>query len=147
MSAVDPLTIIEHAGLVLDDGRWPNFHDAEIHALKVWRGDVRPEDDVWIGPVIEAAFELCALREPYIARLKFHDCNEIRLQPFDRDSAVYDLHFAHEARGFYTNGEPLPPAIRVRFVQAFDVELSFTRMRVQAVGRVAPGTMVGRPFT
>ena len=50
-------------------------------------GDVRPEDNVWIGPVIEASFELSALENPYMAVLKFHDCDAIRMEDFNHQSA------------------------------------------------------------
>ena len=146
MLAFDPLTDVEASELVLDDGQWPNFHDAEVHYLNIWRGDVRPEDDVWIGPVIEAAFELCALRHPYIAVLRFHDCDKLRLAEFNHQNAVYDLSFAHEDRGYNRLGESLPPFIAVKFEQAFGVALSFRCFRVQALKRLpVPGQ--GDPIT
>ena len=126
---------VEESRLILDHGEWPNFHDAEVRNLNIWRGDIRPEDNVWIGPVIEASFELCALQKPYIAVLKFHDCDSIRMEDFNHQNAVYDLRFNYEARGTYTNGEPLPPCISVGFEQAFGVALTFRCFRVQALER------------
>lgn len=67
MKEFDPVNDVEDSQLVLDHEEWPNFHDAEVHNLNIWRGDVRPDDKVWIGPVIEASFELFALERPYIA--------------------------------------------------------------------------------
>jgi len=133
MKKFDPIKDVEDSHLILDHGDWPNFHDAEVHYLNIWRGDVRPDDNVWIGPVIEASFELCALEKPYIAVLKFHDCDSIRMEEFNHQNAVYDLIFRFEARGTYTNGEPLPPNISVHFEQAFGVALSFNCFRVQAI--------------
>ena len=135
MTDFDPINTVEDSHLILDHGNWPNFHDAEVHNLNIWRGDVRPDDDVWIGPVIEVSFELCALEKPYIAILKFHDCESIRLGEFNHQNAVYDLKFKYEARGTYNNGEPLPPWVRVKFEQAFGDALSFKCLRVQAVSR------------
>jgi hypothetical protein len=40
-------------------------------------GDIRPEDNVWIGPVIEATLELLALERPFAVVLRFHDRGEI----------------------------------------------------------------------
>ena len=57
MKAFDPIEDIANSQSMLDNGEWPNFHDAEVHNLSIWRDDVRPEDDVWIGPAIEASFE------------------------------------------------------------------------------------------
>ena len=135
MKDFDPLENIEDCHLILDKGQWPNFHDAEVHNLNIWRGDVRPDDNVWIGPVIETSFELCALENPFIAILKFHDCESIRMGEFNHQNAVYDLKFKYEARGTYADGNSLPPYITVNFEQAFGLELSFKCFRVQALER------------
>ena len=135
MNQFDPLRDIDNSELILDHGEWPNFHDAEVHHLNMWRGDIRPDDRVWIGPVIEASFELCALKTPYIAVLKFHDCDAIRLEEFNHQNALYDLTFAYVARGNRPDGEPLPPFISVRFEPAFGAALSFTCFKVQVLER------------
>ena len=137
MAKFDPIRNIENAASILVDGGWPNFHDAEVHSLNIWRGDVRPDDNVWIGPVIEASFELCALKNPFIAVLKFHDCEEIRLQEFNHQNAVYDLQFAFIDRGRDLQGQPLTPYILVKFEQAFGVELSFRCFRIEVRERIA----------
>jgi hypothetical protein len=118
MTDFDPISTVEDSHLILDHGDWPNFHDAEVLNLNIWRGDVRPDDDIWIGPVIEASFELCALETPYITILKFHDCESIRLEEFNHQNAVYDLRFKYEARGTCTDGTPLTPYISVSFEHA-----------------------------
>ena len=135
MRTFNPVVEIENSELILDQGEWPNFHDAEVHNLNIWRGDIRPDDNVWIGPVIDASFELCALEKPYIAVLKFHDCDSIRMEDFNHQNAVYDLTFKFESRGSYPKGKPLPPHISVSFEQAFGVALSFKCFRVQAIER------------
>lgn len=142
MPRFDPINDIENSRLILDRGDWPNFHDAEVHFLNIWRGDVRPEDNVWIGPVIEAAFELCALEHPYIAVIKFHDCDVIKLQEFNHQNAVYDLSFSFEARGYLNNGEPMPPWIVVQFEQAFGLRLSFKCMKIQVLKRIETPAIV-----
>ena len=135
MEYFNPILHVEACHLILDNGRWPNFHDAEVHHIKIWRGDVRPNDNVWIGPVIEVSFELCALKYPYMVILKFHDCESIRLEAFNHQNAVYDLKFQFESRGNDLQGKPLTPHIAVRFEQAYGGELSFKCFRVQAVSR------------
>lgn len=135
MKTFDPIVEVEDSRLILDHGEWPNFHDAEVHNLNIWRGDVRPDENVWIGPVIEASFELCALQYPYIAVLKFHDCAALRMEEFNHQNAVYDLTFGFEPRGTLSDGRPLTPHIAVRFEQAFGLALSFKCFRVQAVER------------
>jgi hypothetical protein len=139
MQTFDPLGDVINSELILDGGQWPNFHDAEVHDLAIWRGDVRPEDNVWTGPVIEASFELCALREPYIAELKFHDCDAISLEGFNHQNAVYDLNVEYFDRGKLNDGSPMTPGIAVTFEQAFGAALSFNCMRVEALGRRPAG--------
>lgn len=99
MKEFNPIEDVENGKLILDQGEWPNFHDAEVHNVNIWRGDIRPDDNVWIGPVIEATFELTALERPYIVVLKFHDCSTIRMDTFNHQNAVYDLTFRYEERG------------------------------------------------
>ena len=135
MQAFDPVRDVEDSALILDRGEWPNFHDAEVHHLHIWRGDVRPDDNVWIGPVMEVAFELCALQYPYMAVLKFHDCDAIRMAEFNHQNALYDLTFRYQERGTLADGTPLSPHILVDFEQAFGVALSFRCFRVQAIER------------
>lgn len=135
MDPFDPISHIENSQLLLVAGEWPNFHDAEVHHLHIWRGDVRPEANRWIGTQIEAEFELCALARPFKAQLRFHDCDQIQLTEFNHQNALYDLSFAQEARGDNQLGEPLPPFITVRFEQAFGMALSFRCMRVEVVSR------------
>ena len=133
MKEFNPIEDIEDSDFALDNGQWPNFHDAEIHNLSIWRGDVRPDDNVWIGPVLELTLELCALKNPYMVILKFHDCESIKLDDFNHQNAAYDLKLEYEERGTLTNGEPLTPYIVVNFKQAFGAALSFKCFRVQAI--------------
>jgi hypothetical protein len=133
MKEFNPIEDVENSDFVLDNGKWPNFHDAEIHNLSLWRGDVQPDDDVWIGPVIEVTIELCALRNPYMVVLKFHDCESIKIDDFNHQNAVYDVIFNIEERGTQINDEPLTPYITVKFEPAFGASLSFKCFRVQAI--------------
>ena len=135
MKAFNPITDVEMSHRILDQINWPNFHDAEVHSLNIWRGDIRPEENVWIGPVIDASFELCSLKEPYIALLRFHDCSAIKMESFNHQNAVYDLKFKYVERGFLKDGRPLTPYISVSFEQAFGMALSFNCLRVEAVAR------------
>ena len=135
MEEFDPIKHIERSKLILEKGEWPNFHDAEVHYLNIWRGDIRPDDNVWIGPVIETSFELCAIENPYVIIFKFHDCDVIKMEEFNHQNAVYDLKFKFEERGTYTNGKSLPPYIKVTFEQAFGMALSFRCFRIEVIGR------------
>ncbi|MFT4519175.1 MAG: hypothetical protein ACI9JM_001566 [Halioglobus sp.] len=141
MKEFDPLKNVEHSQLILDGRDWPNFHDAQVQELNIWRGDLRANDNVWIGPVLEASFELNALQDPYIAVLRFYDCEAISLHPFDQHSAILDLTFSFEDRGALNDGTPMTPTIAVSFTQAFGVALSFRCFKVEAVGRRGVGSV------
>jgi len=139
MKAFDPLADIENSRSILEAGRfWPTFHDAIVYSLSFWRGDVRPDDGVWILPTIDATFELAALMRPYVADLRFHNCCDVRMSRFDHNNSIYDLTFAFEDRGYYADGvTPLPPYVCVAFEdgEGFEPLLSFKCFRVEAIGR------------
>lgn len=138
MKPFDPVADIENASVILDAGEWPNFHDAIVYSLNFWRGDMRPDEEVWVGPVIDASFELDALEHPYVVDLRFHDCDRIRMTRFDHNNDIYMLSFSFEPRGFFADGvTPLPPDVSVRFESGRSEEpvLSFRCVRVEAVGR------------
>lgn len=138
MEPFNPAVNVENANAILDGGEWPNFHDAIIYSLNIWRGDTRPEQNIWVFPTIEASFELGALEHPYVVDMRFHDCSHIRLTHFDHTSDIYMLSFAFESRGFYKDGvTPLPPYISVTFERGHGWEpmLSFKCFRVEALRR------------
>ncbi|GGK75331.1 hypothetical protein [Amphritea balenae] len=138
MQPFNPVTDIENSQLILEQDEWPNFHDAEVHNLNIWRGDVRPEEDIWIGPLLELELELCALQLPYMVILRFHDCEGISLEDFNHQNALYDLNFSYEERGKLRTGEPMTPYIRVRFEQAFGAALQFRCFKVEVISRQEP---------
>jgi hypothetical protein len=132
----DPVKHIEGSSIILNnDGMWPNFHDADIYSLNFWRGDMRPDDDVWIGPVINASLELSALENPFVVDMRFHDCDYIQIESLNHQNMIYMLSFSFEERGTYTDGSPLPPYISVEFEQTFGVSLKFKCFRAEVIGR------------
>jgi hypothetical protein len=138
LPSFDPVIHIENAAAILDNGAWPNFHDAIVYTLNFWRGDCRPDDDVWVMPVIDASLKLAALQFPYVVDLRFHDCHEIRLNQFDNINDIYWPSYSFEARGYYADGvTPLPPYIRVVFERGpgWPPLLEFRCFRVEALGR------------
>jgi hypothetical protein len=132
---IDPLKITENVELILENGQWPNFHDAEIHKAIFVRGNVRPDDNVWIGPQVELTIELFALEKPYIVVLLFRDCSDITMTGFSEQNAMLGLSFTREARGLLSNGEPMTPYIVVTVTKATGAELSFKCFSVSAVER------------
>src|SRR5690349_5815598 len=114
MTDFNPIVDVENCTAILDNGEWPNFHDAIVYSLNFWRGDMRPDDNVWVAPTIDASFELAALERPYVVDLRFHGCDQIRLEGFDHNNDIYWLSFAREQRGYFADGvTPLSPYVRV----------------------------------
>ena len=138
MEVFDPVKHVENSQAILDAGLWPNFHDAIVYSLNFWRGDIRPEDNVWVAPTIDASLELSALQFPYVVDLRFHGCDYIDVVRFDHNNDIYALSFSFEARGYYTDGiTPLKPFVRVTFERGPGQAplLQFKCFRVEAVGR------------
>jgi hypothetical protein len=137
MEPFNPIANVENAHALLDHGEWPSFHDAIVYSLNFWRGDMRPDENIWVAPTIDATFALDALEHPYVVDIRFHDCDHIRMANFDHNNVIYMLSFSFEARGFYTDGTPLPPYVQVSFENGQGQEhlLTFKCFRVEAIGR------------
>ena len=137
MNETNPKLLVMGSELILDEqGGWPNFHDAEIHDLKFWRGDIRPQDRVYIGPQITIQMELCALKNPFTVLFRFEDCENIKMSGFNNQNPIMDLEFAIEERGNLKDGTPMTPYIIVRLLPVWEFELSFKCFRV-SVERIA----------
>ncbi|MEM6906830.1 MAG: hypothetical protein AAF568_13125 [Pseudomonadota bacterium] len=132
----DPLTHVENAAEISDEaGLWPNFHDAIINEIHVDRGDIRPEDDVWIGISVTVGLTICAYRDPFAVRLTFFDCSEVHLGNSGQvaEPEIYDLIFRLEPRGYFSDEKtPLPPHICVEFQEGCGIVLQFKYFRVRA---------------
>lgn len=137
MEPFDPTRHVVGAECILDvERQWPNFHDAKVHTLRFWRGDLRPDDRVWVFSVIDATIELAALEFPYLVDLRFHSCSDVKMSGFDEYNSIMDLTFAFESRGYAADGvSPLLPFIRVDFEGAASLDLIFRCLRVEVVGR------------
>ncbi|MGH1457236.1 MAG: hypothetical protein ACRBDI_10680 [Alphaproteobacteria bacterium] len=135
MSEFNPKEDVKNSELVLVDGDWPSFHDAQVHHYSYWKGDLRPDDDVWVGSQIIIDFELCALEEPFYVKLKFSDCGEVNMSANNPDNSMYDLNMSYEKRGFFTSGKPLPPYIAVELKESFGFHLKFKCMSIDVVER------------
>ena len=130
MNETDPRLLVTGSELILDerDG-WPNFHDAEIDELKIWRGDVRPDDGVHIGPQITLQMYLCALEHPFAVLFRFDDCENIKMAGFSNQNPIMDLVFGVGERGLLNDRTPMTPYITVHFLPVWHFELSFKCFR------------------
>jgi len=136
-------------------GAWPCFHDAEIVQMHLWRGHVYPGewDDRNVFPVLTLKILILEATQPgamsagndVLATLRFHSVDQVRLQDFNHDNSIVDTAVSPQARGFYTNGEPLPPALLVTIEPGFGLAGSFscTRMEVVTAERSPSGPLGG----
>lgn len=138
MKEFDPVHHIVGSSAILEaDGTWPSFYESEVYAFNFWRGDLRPEDDVYILPTIEASIEMTTHSLPFVVDLKFHDCDSIEMSYFNYQNVIEELTFSFEERGFYADGvTPLPPYICVKIgTPKHTVALKFKCFKIEVVGR------------
>jgi len=134
-------------------GVWPNFHDAEVVELHLWRGHLYPGewDDRNIFPILTVKLLLLEATQSnatgrgndVLATVRFHDVDALRLQDFNHNNSIVALTLNLQNRGFYTNGEPLPPKLLVNVEQGFGLAATFscTRMEIVAAERAVPGPL------
>ncbi len=138
MKKFDPvLHIIGSSAILETDGTWPSFYESEVYSFNFWRGDSRPEDDVYISPTIETSIEMARHSRPFIVDLKFHDCDSIEMSYFNYQNVIEELTFSFEERGFYADGvTPLLPYICVKIgTPKHTVALTFKCFKIEVVGR------------
>lgn len=133
MNDFNHLDVVDNSELILIGGKWPNFHDAEVHHFCYWKGDMRPDEDVWEGPDIALDLELCALKNPFFVKLKFSGCCAVKMSADNPDNIICDLGMEFEERGFFSNGQPLPPYIVVKLKQSFGFHLEFKCFHVEVL--------------
>jgi hypothetical protein len=133
----DPVRHIRNASLILDaNQQWPNFHDAEVLNMNIWRGDLRPDDQVYTFPVIDLAFWLEALEKPFRVDLRFHGCESINITDFNYQNPIMELDFAWRDRGFFADGKtPLPRSIEVRITPGFRLGIEFSCFEIEVFSR------------
>jgi hypothetical protein len=130
-------------------GYWPSFHDAEVIEFHLWRGDVEPEQERNVFPVLTVKLHVweltqeedaqghLVLRHHTLATLRFYDVDEFRTEGFNQQNAILKLSIEQRER---TDGPS--PFFFVEFRPAFGMSASFRCFRVVVVD-VAPCTKDG----
>ena len=122
-------------------GYWPSFHDAEVLEITMWRGDVEPERNSYVFPMLTTKIHLwelisevgkyLVLRHHTIATLRFHDVNELHLSGFNHQNAIFGLSIVREERE-----EGPSPVFVIEFEEAFGVAAKFVCTRVEVLEAV-----------
>lgn len=137
-------------------GYWPTFHDAEVIDFSLWRGDVNPEKDRWVLPVLTVKIHLWEMtKDPKnvgffqflkhtLAVLRFHDVKDMTMVGFNHQNPIFGLSFAVQQRGTLADGSPLTPYIVVEFEKGPQFTTTFKCFRAEVVSAV-PCTEEGKP--
>src|SRR3954470_819998 len=113
-------------------GYWPSFHDAEVYAIHLDRGQGNSDNSSFVFPILTAkihVFEMTdqvnsagyfVLVKHTLVTLRFHGVDECRLDGFNHQNAILGL----------TVSEPAPgprkvPVREVRMEAAFGLDASF----------------------
>ncbi len=124
-------------------GYWPSFHDAEIFELTFWRGDVEPEANRYIFPVLNVTLHVWELsnqpdppgnlvtKHHTLTKLSFQDVDNFRMEGFNHQNAILGLSITHGERP-----QGPSPIFAVHFDPAFGMGATFTCGRVEVVDAV-----------
>jgi hypothetical protein len=143
MSAKAALTMSDppienHQKLSALFGAWPSWHDAEIVDLHYWRGDIKPGDwdDSNIFPILTLKVIILGeqINDPDIlVTIRFHDVNDFKMEGFNHVNKIIDFTVTVEERGFFKNGQKLPPYLAVSFSHGFGMSASFRCFRIEVL--------------
>jgi hypothetical protein len=121
-------------------GYWPSFHDAEIIDVHFWRGDVNPEKEKYLFPVLTVTFHLWELTNETDAKgflvlrhhtrsiLRFHSVTDFAMQGFNHQNAIFGLAIQQEERPGI-----LVPVFSVEFEPASGMEARFTCLQIEVL--------------
>jgi hypothetical protein len=120
-------------------GHWPSFHVAEVIEFALWRGEIMSGHDAHVGPTIMARVHVLMdgpISQDTLATLRFEDVDELRMEGFNHQNAIFNLRVAIQDRGKFGSGESLSPYLVVEFQPAFGMSASFRCLQIEVVDAV-----------
>jgi hypothetical protein len=124
-------------------GHWPSFHDAEVVDFNLWRGGMNSQTRDLAGPVLTLKVHLWEmtkevdskgyfiLRNHTLCTLRFREVQEIQMQGFNDQNAIFDLSIERKERN-----EPPSPYFAVEIEPAFGIQSSFECLHIEVVEAV-----------
>jgi Immunity protein 50 len=121
-------------------GRWPSFHDAEIHDLQLQRGYINPEDQVYEFPFLTIRLHLWPMTNDIsqkglyvsskhtLTTMKFYDVDNFRMEGFNHQNAIFALGIEQKTRA-----EGPTPYFAVDFEPSFGIDLKFACLPIEIV--------------
>jgi len=133
-------------------GRWPSFHDAEVHELLFRRGHIDTEAKVYEFPCLTARIHLWLMTNDVdakgyyvstkhtLATIKFCDIDHFKMEGFNHQNAIFGLEIEQKTRE-----EGPTPYFAVAFDPSFGIDASFTCLRIEIVEAI-PCDVEGAPL-
>ena len=124
-------------------GYWPSFHDAEVIEIHFWRGDIDTDNSKYVFPILTAKLHLWEItrevgpggflgrRNHTLARLRFYDVNDFKMEGFNHQNAILGLRLASCERI-----EGPSPLFDVHFDPAFGMGATLTCSRIEVLDAV-----------
>ena len=117
-------------------GAWPSFHDAEVIALYLWRGNICPERNSWVEPILTAKIQVLEATQigaqhagnDALVTFRFHGVDNLQLDGFNHQNAINGLTMT---LGFHNQSRL--SSVQVCFIQGHGVGGSFRCSRIEVV--------------
>lgn len=134
-------------------GYWPSFHDAEVIELHFVRGDVDPDNNKYVFPVLTAKLHLWEMTREIksdgffgshkhnLTRLRFYYIDDLKMEGFNHQNAILGLRLTS-----FQPSEGPSPLFTVHFDPAFVMGAAFKCARIEVLEAVActeNGTEIG----
>jgi len=139
MSEIAPL-IVGSEKLTSIFGRWPSFHDAEVHELHFQRGHIDTDAKVYEFPHLTVKLHLWLVTNDVdqkgyyvstkhtLTTMKFYDVDNFKMEGFNHQNAIFELGIEQKTRD-----EGPTPYFAVDFEPSFGVGATFTCLRIEIV--------------
>jgi hypothetical protein len=129
-------------------GYWPTFHDAEILEISLWRGELKPDDDLYVFPTLTVRIHLWELTDQTdddgslkqqkhtLVVLKFYNIEAVTVRDFNYLNTIEELRFSIGATEPAKSSNIKQTPVLVEFVESFGVSARFTCVGVEVVSAV-----------
>lgn len=125
-------------------GRWPSFHDAEVHEIGFHRGHIDTDAKLYQFPQLTIKLHLWLLTNDvdpkgyYVATkhtlvtMRFSDVDNFKMEGFNHQNAIFGLVIEQKTR----EGGPTP-YFTVDFEPSFGMDATFTCLRIEVLEAVS----------
>jgi hypothetical protein len=124
-------------------GRWPSFHDAEVHEIQLERGHIDTEAHLYHFPRLTVRLHLWLMTNEVdqnghyvstkhtLATMKFYDVDSFKMEGFNHQNVIFGLGIERKTRD-----EGPTPYFAVDFEPSFGIDATFTCLRIEIVEAV-----------